>query len=92
MLPRAGKFSCKRMATKMTNGFTVRPFRDGECDGVRAVIEASYGERATPRATYEWWSSGFSGEINGFVAATARGQSSACSRWKRPPAPTGRVY
>ncbi len=60
------------MATSPANEFAVRPFQDGDSAGVRAVLESSYGERATPRDRYEWWSFGHSGAKSGFMVAETR--------------------
>lgn len=59
------------METKSQNGFVIRLFRPNDAPGVRAVLEATYGAKATPAATYNWWSLGFTGATSGFTVAEA---------------------
>ncbi len=62
------------METKSKNGFVIRLFRPSDAPGVRAVLEATYGAKATPAATYNWWSLGFAGATSGFTVAEANGR------------------
>jgi predicted N-acetyltransferase YhbS len=62
------------MKMNATDGFEVRPIRQGEAAEVGAVLQASFGTRAMPAPLYEWWSSGFSGAGNGFMVAEAAGR------------------
>lgn len=60
------------MAT--TERFIVRPLRAADAAGVRGVLEASYGTKATPAPTYDWWSFGCPVATHGFMVAEADGR------------------
>ena len=47
----------------------VRPFQPGDAAGVRRVLEATYGEAATPAPAYDWWSFGCPVAVNGGMVA-----------------------
>lgn len=57
----------------MTTGSDVqihlRPYTANDAPGVREVLEATYGAKATPAAVYDWWSLGYAPEAHGFMVA-----------------------
>ncbi len=61
------------MEEKLNHGFRVRPFRRDDTPGVRRVLEASYGQKATPAEIYEWWSLGCPCAHPGFMVAESNG-------------------
>lgn len=54
--------------------FRIRPWHPGDAPGVREVLEASYGQAATPASVYDWWSFGPHKHPGGFMVAEAEGR------------------
>lgn len=52
----------------------IRPYTANDAPGVREVLEATYGAKATPAAVYDWWSLGYAPEAHGFMVAESGGR------------------
>ncbi len=57
-----------------TAAYHIRPYTPADARGVRAVIEAAYGESADPEAVYNWWSGGCGVGATGYMVAEVDGQ------------------
>lgn len=62
------------MLTTAPSTTAVRPYRPSDAPGVRAVLEATYADRATPPRIYDWWSFGCPTASSGFMVAEIDGR------------------
>lgn len=61
------------MSTGQRAPIRIRPYTPLDHQGVREVLEATYGTKATPAAIYDWWSLGYAPEEHGFMVAESSG-------------------
>lgn len=52
----------------------IRPFAPGDAAAVHAVLEATYGERTTSAAAFDWWCFGCQDAVSGFMVAEVEGK------------------
>lgn len=62
------------MIPGFSRSFSIRPYQPGDANAVRCVLEATYGEKATPQSVYNWWSFGCPAAYSGFMVAEAAGK------------------
>lgn len=59
------------MTTRSYVQIRIRPYTPEDAPGVREVLQATYGNKATPAAVYDWWSLGYAPADHGFMVAEA---------------------